>query len=348
MIIRIACADTNTEYLERLVEVLEETKELHVSMYSDAAILREHARAGRFDVLLLDPSMYSADLPVDRIPVTVMLAGDEPIPYACGTLPAIRKYQRISAIRTRLFEICSENKKLAGAGTGFSGAAQVFAVYSPAGGAGKTTAALIAAQRLAAHGKRTLYLNLENFPSDGVYLTADTGVGGLSDVMARLDDKGAEMFLKSCIQTKCDNFFFLRHFDSPNDRSAMSAEECTQLLAMLRGCGAFDCILVDTDSAFDACVRAVFTAADKILLVERAEGSGAEKTAAFLAQTHIMDDYGLKMRRLINFAGPNTQSSGGGVPVIGRMTAVNTADTAALIAHKAGGADAAFALKLEE
>ena len=64
----------------------------------------------------------------------------------------------------------------------------------------------------------------------------------------------------------------------------MSAEECGQLLAMLRGCGAFDCILADMDSAFDACVKAVFTAADKILLVERAEGSGAEKTAAFLAR----------------------------------------------------------------
>ena len=348
MIIRIACADTNTEYLERLVEVLEESAELHVSMYSDAAILREHMRAGRFDVLLLDPSMYSADLPVDSIPVTVMLAGDEPIPYACGALPTVRKYQRISAIRKRLFEICSENKKLAGAGAGFSGAAQVFAVYSPAGGVGKTTAALVAAARLAAHGRRTLYLNLENFPSDGVYLTADAGVGGLSDIMARLEEKGVGMFLKSCIQTKSDNFFYFRHFDSPNDRAAMSAEECGQLLGLLRGCGAFDCILADMDSAFDACAKAIFSAADKILLVERAEGSGAEKTAAFLAQTHIIDEYGLKMRRLVNFAGPNTQSSGGTVPVIGRMTAVNTADTAALSAHKAGGADADFALKLEE
>ncbi|MBR3998478.1 MAG: hypothetical protein IKI93_09070 [Clostridia bacterium] len=230
MIIRIACADTNTEYLERLIDVLEDSAELHLSMYSDAAILRENAYLGRFDVLLLDPSMYSRDLPIEKIPVTIMLAGENRIPYECETLPAIRKYQHIVNIRRSILEICSKNPKFGGTSNGVGGTAAVVAVYSPIGGAGKTTAALIASARLAAHGKRALYLNLEHFASDGFYLTSQPSDSGLSAIMEQLGEKGADLFMKSCIRTKADNFFYIKHFDSPNDWNVLSGEECAALL----------------------------------------------------------------------------------------------------------------------
>lgn len=348
MIIRIACADTNTEYLERLIDVLEDSAELHLSMYSDAAILRENAYLGRFDVLLLDPSMYSRDLPIEKIPVTIMLAGENRIPYECETLPAVRKYQHIINIRRSILEICSKNPKFGGSSNGVSGTASVVAVYSPIGGAGKTTAALIAAARLAAHGKRALYLNFEHFSSDAFYLPAQPSDSGLSAILEQLGEKGADLFMKSCIRTKADNFFYIKHFDSPNDWGVMSGEECTALLLLLRQSGAFDVIFVDMDSAYNDKTTAVFNAADKILLVERADKIGTQKMDAFLAQTHIMDEYSLKMKRLANYAAPGATATDGDIPCIGRLTTTSTADAAALISHKVSSPEAGFALLLAE
>ena len=346
MIIRIACADTNTEYLERLIEVLEDSAELHLSMYSDAAILRENAQLGRFDVLLLDPSMYSRDLPIERIPVTIMLAGENRIPYECDTLPAIRKYQRITGIRQSILEICSKHPKFGGGNDGTGGSAAVVAFYSPIGGAGKTTAALVAAARLAAHGKRALYVNLEHFASDGFYLPANAGEAGLSAVMEQLGEKGADLFMKSCIRTKADNFFYIKHFDSPNDWVVMSGEECAALLLLLRQSGSFDVICVDLDAAYNDKTTAAFNAADKIVLVDRADKIGTQKMEAFLAQTHIMDEYSLKMSRLSNFAAPNTPAPEGPIPSVGRLTTTSTADAAALVSHKVSSPEAGFALTL--
>ena len=348
MIIRIACADTNTEYLERLIDVLEDSAELHLSMYSDAAILRENAFLGRFDVLLLDPSMYSRDLPIDKIPVTIMLAGENRIPYECETLPAIRKYQHIANIRRDILEICSKNPKFGGTSNGPGGSAAVVAVYSPIGGAGKTTAALVAAARLAVHGKRALYINLEHFSSDGFYLPSQSSDSGLSAIMEQLGEKGVDLFMKSCIRTKADNFFYIKHFDSPNDWTVMTGEECSALLVLLRQSGAFDVIIADLDSAYDEKTAAVFNAADKILLVDRADKIGVQKMEAFLAQTHITDEYQLKMKRLSNYAAPGAPAADGKIPTVGRLTTTSTADAAALISHKVSSPEAGFALLLAE
>ena len=353
MMIRIACADTNTAYLDRLYAVLGEYPELHLSVYTDAAILCDAAKAGKFDVLLLDASIYTDALPLDRIPGVIFLGGETPIPAHCTHFPIIPKYRRISEIYRRILEICSENKKLS-VGMGFGGgSAAVITVWSPVGGAGKTTAALVAASRLAAHGKRVLYVNLEAFPSDSFYFGHEAGVQGLSALMERLDDKEehTKMFVKSCAKQKAENFFYLPHFDSPNDYAAVDAKELTALAALLRGCGYYDVLLFDMDSSFDARTRAMFGASDRILLVGRTDGASTAKLDAFLAQTYLVDEYGAKMMYLANFT-PQAQTSVTGfaanLPSAGRMTYVNTTDSAALIGYKATGPESGFALRLAE
>ncbi len=351
MILRIACADTNLAYLERLTAVLGEEPDLRVSLYTETDALIRGASAGRFDVLLLDAAVYSPELPLECIPAVIFLGGETAVPAACAAYPVIRKYRRVSEIRRQILAICSENPRLSlGLGTGETGTAAICAVYSPVGGSGKTTASLIAAGRLAASGKRALYLNFEAFPSApsaGGYLPASTGAG-LSALFERLDgsDEQFRLFLESCVQEKEERFFYLRPLDTPNDYNAVTDKELSALLSKLRKTGLFDAILVDLDSAFDARTRAVFTLADTILLTERTDAHSVEKMRVFCGQTYLRDELGHKMKRVTNFVFDRSTVIDGFAPAIGRLSFANTADTAALISHKTASTESGFALSL--
>ena len=64
--------------------------------------------------------------------------------------------------------------ELSGSGSGFDlEKARITAVWSPAGGVGKTTAALAYCTRKVSEGKQVLYLDLEYFSSVSVYFSGD-------------------------------------------------------------------------------------------------------------------------------------------------------------------------------
>jgi hypothetical protein len=76
MLIKVAVADTNSEYLSRFVSALENNPAVEVLTYTDRSILRYDVEKRKMDVLLFDPSVYSGDYEIsDRI-VSVMLFDD--------------------------------------------------------------------------------------------------------------------------------------------------------------------------------------------------------------------------------------------------------------------------------
>ncbi len=346
MLIRIAVADTDTNYLERLYDVLGDYSDLRVSVYSDTEILYDALASGRVDVLLIDPSIYSGRLPTDRVGVVIILAGDVRIPAACADYPAIRKYQRISMIHSQILEICSDKLELTSSAPG-KGSARLIAFWSPAGGCGKTTASLIAATRLASVGYKTFYLNLESFPSDGCYLGQDSQ-NSLSTMLERLGQSREQiaMYLSGAMLEKTDNFFYLKHFDSPNDYAALSPDELGKLLDILQKACGFDCVVIDTQSSFDDKVKLIFDRADRVVLVEKPDSMTQLKFETFLAQSYIIDEYGMKFCRLLNFYNSRPSGIETAIPEIGRIGAVGGADSGSLIAGKVKTSDSDFALSL--
>ena len=347
MLLKLAVADTNMDYLDRLTSVLEEYPDLRVSIYSDPEILADAVSAGNFQALLLDPSMYIPRMALDSLPVVIMLEGETKIPYTCSEFPKTAKYQRISRIYQSVLEICS-NKLSFGQGAARSGAASVIAFYSPVGGCGKTTVSLVAAAKLALSGYRVLYLDLEQFPSDGCYFDQSSDKG-LSELLALIEQKSEKtMFLQSCIQTASENLHYIRHFDSPNDYNAMDAGELQQLITLCRTSGVADAVIIDMDSRFDDNARKIFDLSDKIVLVEKSDPIGSLKLGRFVGQSYIMDEYGDRMRRVLNFDLGRAPTSGCDIPIIGKLSMTHNADSASLINKAAGSAESAFALTLME
>ena len=68
VILKVAIADANEAYLDRLTMVLAEYSGIRISTYTDKEILKRDIAQGKCQVLLLDPVLFSEELvPVLRI-----------------------------------------------------------------------------------------------------------------------------------------------------------------------------------------------------------------------------------------------------------------------------------------
>ena len=301
MMIKMAIADTNEEYLQRLLNVFEENEELNLSVYTDKYALENALASKKFDIILFDASFYSGQTALSRSGHAILLMDESKgVPEECRDMPKINKYQRISRIYQQILEyyakVCADVGIVLG-----QGSVNMVAFYSPVGGCGKTTMALVTAAKLAMQGRRTFYLNLEGVSSQECYLP-QTEAKGIGELVLNLGaDINFSAEIRSLLQTKADNFYYLNHFDSPNDMNELTQEELSELIMQFAKSGLFDDIIIDMGTEINEKMMNVFEEVHKIVLVEKPDTISALKMKCFLSQAHIMANYGKKMVRLLNF-----------------------------------------------
>lgn len=300
MTIRIAVADEDSIYLERLCNVLEEYDDLKLSRYTEQDTFEKDVVSKKFDVLLFNPDIYDGQLSMDKSVLKIVLADDnEAVPELCTDMPRINKYQRISRIYNSILELYSEICTASGILFG-NNDVKTIAVYSPVGGSGKTTIALVVAARLARQGRRTFYINLEDIPSEGFYLTQSDDKG-ISEIAASLGSRtNLTMKIQSLLKTKEDNLFYMNHFESPNDLYEITNDEISELIAAFAGSGLFDAVVIDMGVSINPKNIAIFESAEKIMLIEKSDNISRIKMETFLGQAHIINEYGSKMVRILN------------------------------------------------
>lgn len=341
--VRIAVADENEEYLNRLVIVLEEYKDLSLSVYTDRSSLETALDTRTFDILLFDPNLYDGHMTLRKNTLAVMLFDeDHVVPASCQSFHKINKYQRISSIYKHILELYSEICQDVGELMGRRPVVSA-AFYSPVGGCGKTTLALVAASKLAMRGYKTFYINFEDIASEDCYLpqNAEKGVSELIGFLGA--DINFPMKLQSLLQMKMDNLYYLKHFDSPNDIYEMTDQEAGELLMEISRSGLFEYIIVDMGVALDARALGIFEQMQKIVLVEKPDTIAVHKMKCFMAQTHILNAHGQKMVRVLNFDNGRAVETGSQIPLAGRVGGVQNPDAAQLITMLAGNAGVNYA-----
>lgn len=337
MNIRLAIADSNGEYLKRLLNVLEEYKDLSFSVYTDKKSLEKALLERSFDVLLFDASVYEGQVSLGKTSLGIMLLHeDEDVPAVCIAFPKIKKYQRISGIYKKILElyadVCGDSGVLSD-----QKKTKIVAFYSPIGGCGKTTMALAAASRLAMMGQKTFYVNLEGIASEGCYLP-QKGEKGMSEMLGALGTNvNFRVKLQGLMQTKIDNLFYLNHFDTPNDMYELKPEEISELIASIYMTGLFDFLVMDMDTSLDEKALKIFEAADKIVIIEKSDAMAEGKLGVFLKQTHIMQEYKRKMFGLLNFDIGKASAAAAEIPQIGKISMMQNPDAAQLITMLSGG-----------
>lgn len=346
MNIKLAIADADLEYVERLMNVLEGYDGVSLSVYTDKNAFEYALSTKRFDVVLFSPTVYEGQVSLGKSTLGILLLDERMmIPESCKVFKKIKKYQKISRIYQQILSLYSEISQNMGGILGQS-SVKTIAFYSPVGGAGKTTMALASATKFAQQGYRTFYINLEDMASEECYLP-QTGERGLSEVVAHLGDNiNIAMKIQGLLQTKVPGLFYLNHFDSPNDINDINEQEMAELLDEFKKSGLFDMIVVDLGCALNERTKSVFDVADKIVLVEKTDGISLSKIKLFLRQMHIMNEFGEKMVRVLNFDIGRPSMAATEVPIIGKISAAQNPDAAQLITVIANDQNSNFILQL--
>jgi len=247
--------------------------------------LREAISKRKYDVVLTDPAFIgNADLKPVKLPLVLWHENEtaEDIPAEQGR---IRKYQRVSSIVAAILELYAKVSKNR---PGFeSKYANITAVWSPAGGVGKSTVALAYAAANASEEKNVFYLNLEDFSGMPGYFK-DNGKS-ISTVFEMLDNHDGN--IKMLIQGICCNESGITYLCSPDnfdDMCILSSENINDLIVSCAGLA--DELVIDLSSSYDARTRMAFEHADKILIVTDHAAPAGVKLAQFTSQNDVFEN----------------------------------------------------------
>ena len=168
-----------------------------------------------------------------------------------------------------------------------SGRANITAVWSPAGGVGKTTVALALAAKKVIDGRQVLYLSLEHFSSVPAYFT-DSGKS-ISAVFEMLESSegNVRMLIRSVFRRDNGGIAYFCRPDNFDDINILSTEN----IATLTSACAFntDELIIDMSCVCDERTRQVFRLADKVLLVTDPTIAAQTKFSQFASQHDDFD-----------------------------------------------------------
>ncbi len=317
MNISIAIADSNKEYVERLIEVLQQYDDLTIHVYTNWTKLEESMEQGRFDVVLFDPDIADKKLTFPNTKLSICLYSDEARNGAVYAEAAkVIKYQRVSSIYKEMIRQYAEK---AGYSAEFdhSQNTSITAVYSPIGGSGKTTVALALASQLVNRGKRVLFINMEQLNSS-LCVNPQYEDGLVALTQAAIDKHtNFELKIKGTIKQGFNNMFYVEGFERLADYDAITAEEIELVLNKILRCGICDALVIDMESNLNAIGRSIAKLADRIVVVDRTGELPDAKMELFAKQAFV-NEHGSKMVRVCNFAENHQKhSKEPALPVVG-------------------------------
>jgi len=283
MKIKLLIATTDSDYAEHLSSFISEKFKdtFDVSVCSSAGRLKEILTTSKFDMALLEPNItHVNNLNLIQLPLA-LIDESEDFLESSTSMKKIRKYQRISSIVGTILEYYSEVGK--SVNSFIKNRAHITAVWSPAGGTGKTTVALACAANKVSSNRKTVYLNLENFSSTSAYFQENGK--SISKVFEKLESN-AEIFLMGIRQM--DSGSGISYFCGPENYDDISILTANDIEALVNACVVeIDELVIDLSSQCDDKVQRIFELADTVLAVCDTSSTAQAKLRQFLTQHNV-------------------------------------------------------------
>ena len=281
MRIKLLIATTDNDYAEHLSNILSEKymDTFEVTVCSSAERLQPLLAGSRFDAALLEPGL-AASVSLSAVSLPLLLI-DESGMVPDSEAKSIRKYQRISSLAGTVLEHYAEISQ--GISGLHSGRARITAVWSPAGGTGKTSVALAYATHQASRGKQALYLSLENFSSTSVYFPE--GGKSISKAFEKLESNLPMLLAGIRQQDSGSGVFYFCGPENYDDIHILTTEDIEILVG---ACSTgMDDLIIDLSSQCDQRTRRIFDLADSILFVCDPSAASQAKLRQFIQQHNI-------------------------------------------------------------
>lgn len=292
MKVKIALLEVDSVYLTRITRAFN-TKypdKFVVYSFTEQAMAMEAVSKERIDVLLASDAF---DIDVKALPKRCGFAYlvDAPAVETVKGQPAICKFQKIDLIYKQILSVYAEKSEVV-AGTGSDdGSTRVILFTAPCGGVGTSCLAASCAMYMAAHGRKTLYLNLEKMGSADCFFTGE-GQFNMSDLIFALKSHKANLTLKleSGLKTDPSGVGFYSGANIALDMEELAGEEKLQLLSELKIAGSFDVIVVDTDFDLGKEGLALMAAAGNVIWVSDGGEIANAKLSRALKSLAVLDE----------------------------------------------------------
>lgn len=311
---RLLIVSGDKDYVDHLSRVLTEKHEsvFEITICTAVERLAELQGGKKFDIALVESSMKVV---IPYVRLCFQLWSEELGVRGLEGVQRIPKYQRVSQIVSQILEGYAA---VSTAGPG-EVQAKISAVWSPAGGSGKTTVSLAYAAQQVANRKKTTYLSLELFSSQPVYFAGDGK--SISSVFAKLDGN-VNVLLQSIRQE--DSGSGIGYFCKPDNYDDIAVLTDEDALCLINACAAaVDEVVVDLGSVWDEKISAILERADTVFVVVDGSRSGQAKWKQFCEQHNMLE----RLReKLVLVANRGAQSGGAeNIPVI-RLPLVRSED----------------------
>lgn len=267
--INLVIADSDGSYLDSLANIMlsGHSRWFQISTFTKIDSLTKILKNSTHmvDILLIEPSLYSDDLPLDNVNL-VFILGNSRLNEDFDEFTIIDKYQPVDTLVADI--IRNHTEKSQGNIINITGDknTKLIGVYSPVGGAGKSSLSVNLSVQCAANNKSVFYLNLEDINSTHNYFT-NTSDKNLSNVLFYLKEKGKNLGQRINALRSLDDskVYYFPTQDSMLDMNDMTPDEMSLLITELIKIGQYDYIFVDMSTSLSKNNIAIFRHCDKIV-----------------------------------------------------------------------------------
>lgn len=292
--VRMVIADSDEDYVEGLTGFLlnNYSQRFHISAFTRMEYLEKYLsdNEDRIDLFLVSPELISVKSLMKSGTVIILYEGKysgKVEGYEC-----VNKYQHGDVLVASILEILSAEGRPEFAKFSAAKDTRIIAVYSPIGGAGKTSIAANLSIQCSKRGLKTFYLNLENIQAASCYFNGSSE-HNLSHVFFYLKDGECDLGMKleglKSIDTAYDVHFFMPS-ESILEMSEMHPGDYRRLIGQFRQTGSYDVVVIDMDTSFDQRNMALLEMSDEVMLVGGEDPISRAKFAAFYKQLEILDN----------------------------------------------------------
>ncbi|GAE90036.1 AAA family ATPase [Acetivibrio straminisolvens] len=275
--LNLVIADTDEVYVRNMVDYLMTNylQRLRVSSFTRQELLYDFLSGlNKIDVLLISPDMYSEAMPKESYEKVFLLTQGEP--SVRGDIDCVNKHQVGEEFINKIIDMFSdgenEEEKKEDAvileEPSRNVETKVIAIYSPIGGAGKTTIAVNSAVYCAKKGLKVFYLNLETFQSTPLYFNCKSEKN-LSELLRCLK-QGENIGMKIREIRQIDPDYDVHYFVPPEniiDLKDTGSGEIKALIDAFRAMRYYDIVILDMSSELNDRNIALLDSSDEVVMV---------------------------------------------------------------------------------
>ena len=248
------------------------------------------------DILLINSKIYKKEYQLKNIETVILLSDDSAKDRADG-LDVLFKYRHSEKLVTDILRLYAARSVKASITSGYNNSRAV-CVFSPSGGAGKTSIAAGCSIICARKGLKTFYLNMEDIPSTDLFFHSESEQS-FSNVIFHLKGIANNLGLKLEGAKSCDSKSGVCFFAPPE--SVLEQEELTDhdvlnMMNALKESGIYDVVFIDMSCGLNKKNLNLLGCADTILLVLAPDDISGKKMEELAGAIEILEHkYGLQM-----------------------------------------------------